>query len=155
MIVGGRTDAEITEWQNRARAAGNDKVHFVGYQSPAQVPMYLAAADILVMPYEEAIMTPSGENTAAWASPLKMFEYMAAARPIVATDLPIVRGVLRAEHNALLVPQGDANALRAALQRLFASPELGQRLAANARADVEKHSWEARARHILASVGAN
>ncbi len=155
MIVGGRTDAEITEWQNRARAAGNDKVHFVGYQSPAQVPMYLAAADILVMPYEEAIMTPSGENTAAWASPLKMFEYMAAARPIVATDLPIVRGVLRAEHNALLVPQGDANALRAALQRLFASPVLGQWWADMARAFVDKHRWAARARHILASVGAN
>ena len=100
-------------------------------------------------------MTPSGENTGAWASPLKMFEYMAAARPIVATDLPMVRGILKDEHNALLVPPRDAKALRAALQRLAANPKLSERLATNARSDVAQHTWEARARHILANVGVN
>ncbi|MDP6793198.1 MAG: glycosyltransferase family 4 protein [Anaerolineales bacterium] len=155
MVVGGRTQAEISQWQLRASAADAENVHFAGYQPPAKVPAYLAAADVLVMPYAEKVTTPSGENTAAWASPLKMFEYMAAARPIVATDLSMVRGVLKNEHNALLVPPGDANALRNALQRLAASPELGERLATNAHSDVAQHTWEARAQNILANVGVN
>ena len=155
MVVGGRTEEEISEWRRRASAAYAENVHFPGYIPPAKVPTYLAAADVLVMPYEEIIMTASGENTAAWASPLKMFEYMAAARPIVATDLPIVRGVLKDEHNALLVPPGDARALRSALQRLDSSPDLSDRLATNSRSDVAQHTWEARARHILANMGVN
>ena len=110
---------------------------------------------VLVMPYAETITTPSGENTAAWASPLKMFEYMAAARPIIATDLSMVRGVLTNEHNALLVPPGDTSAVREALQRLAASPDLGERLATNACSDVAQHTWVARARDILANVGVN
>ena len=155
MIVGGRNEEEIRKWQQSASDTKARNVYFAGYQPPSKVPMYLAAADALVMPYGKTIMTPSGEDTAAWASPLKMFEYMAAARPIVATDLPIVKGVLKHNHNALLVNPGDSNALRNALQRLDASPQLGERLANNARSDASQHTWEDRARHILANLGVN
>jgi glycosyltransferase involved in cell wall biosynthesis len=154
MIVGGRTDQEISKWKRRAITANARSVHFAGFQPPAQVPMYLASADILVMPYEKTVLTPSGEDTAAWASPLKMFEYMAASRPIVATDLQMVSGVLKDEHNALIVPPGDATALRSAVHRLANIPELSKRLATNAYRDVAEHTWEARARQILGKVRA-
>ena len=155
LIVGGRDAVEIGKWQCRAQELGAHEIHFSGYQPPARVPLYLAAADILVMPYNTRVFTGNGQEIANWTSPLKMFEYMAAARPIVATNLPMVRGVLKNEHNALLVPPGDASALRAALQRLAASHELGERLATEAHSDVAQHTWKARARHILANVGVN
>ena len=155
LLVGGRTQEEITTWQDKALAMDAKNVCFTGYQPPMRVPLYLAAADMLAMPYSNKVISPSGEDTTNIMSPLKMFEYMAAARPIVATDLPMIREVLKDQHNALLVPPGDASTLRAALQRLAAMPELGRMLAANARADVAQHTWEARARHILANVGVN
>ena len=155
MVVGGRNEAEIRKWKKTANQINAKNVYFAGYQPPSKVPMYLAAADALVMPYDKTIMTPSGEDTAAWASPLKMFEYMAAARPIVATDLSIVKGVLKHNHNALLITPGDATALRNALQRLNTNPQLRERLANNARSDASHHTWDARAQHIIANLGVN
>ena len=155
LVVGGRTQEEITKWRDKALAMDAKNICFTGYQPPVRVPLYLAAADILAMPYSSKVISPSGEDTTNIMSPLKMFEYMAAARPIVATNLPMIQEALTDGHNALLVPPGDANAIRAALQRLAESPELGQMLADNARADVAQYTWEARARHILANVGVN
>ena len=63
-------------------------------------------------------------------SPLKLFEYMAAGRPIVASDLPSIREVLRDGVNALLVPPGDPVAMAAAIARLLGDRALAARLAA-------------------------
>lgn len=153
VVVGGGAAKEVQQWRSIAVAAGVPDAIFTGYQSPAQVPHYLQAADVLLMPYGARTLTPSGENTTAFMSPLKMFEYMAAARPIVATDLPALRGTLRNEHNALLVAPDAVAPLAAAITRVLADSGLATRLASAARADVEPHTWEARARAVLASVG--
>jgi len=81
-----------------------------------------------------------------------MFEYMAAARPIVASDLPALRGTLQHERNALLVAPDEVAPLAAAIARALADSGLAARLAAAARADVAQLSWEARARTVLAGV---
>ena len=153
LIVGGRDEADVNAWQRRAENAGATNVRFYGYQAPEQVPLFLFAADILAMPYGERVLTASGEDISEWTSPLKMFEYMAAARPIVAGDLPVLGSVLAHERNALLVPPDDVDALTASIQRLLSEPELGQRLAKTAQDDVAQHTWEARAQLILESVG--
>ena len=82
-------------------------------------------------------------------SPLKMFEYMAAQRAIVASELPALRTVLVPEENALLVPPDDAPALAAAILRLHADAALRQRLSAAAAITVAQHTWDNRARRIL------
>ena len=66
------------------------------------------------MPYSRRTVAHGGITT-DWMSPLKMFEYMAAARPIVASDLPALREVLN-ENNALLIPPDNATALAAAFR---------------------------------------
>lgn len=153
LIVGGRDQAEIEFWKQRAMRTGATNISFVGYQAPARVPLYLFASDVLAMPYEKRVLTGRGEDITEWTSPLKMFEYMAANRPIVSTDLPVLRNVLVHEQNALLIPPDDVRALNAAFQRLLSDSALSKRLAARARADAAEYTWETRARDILTNSG--
>ena len=157
LIVGGRDEADVAAWREKVppdlsggkAAASAARVRFEGYQAPARVPLYLFAADILAMPYGSRIFTGSGEDITAWTSPLKLYEYLAAGRPIVSTDVPAVRGTLAHEANALLAMPDDVESLRAALARLLSDEALATRLAANAQAKANDHTWVARAKFIL------
>jgi len=102
----------------------------------------LTQADVLALPNP-----PSAISTHA-TSPLKLFEYMAARRAIVASDLPAIREVLRHDVNAWLVPAGDAAALAAGIRRLADDSALRRRLADSARASVAEYSWSRRAERL-------
>jgi glycosyltransferase involved in cell wall biosynthesis len=115
------------------------RVTFTGMQPPREVPKWLARADVLVLPN-----TASAIST-RFTSPLKLFEYMAAGRGIVASDLPAIREVLGHEQNALLVRPGDPDALARAIQRLIGDPALRARLVAAALAEVREYAWSRRA----------
>jgi glycosyltransferase involved in cell wall biosynthesis len=86
----------------------------------------------------------------AFTSPLKLFEYMAAGRPIIASDLPSIREVLADGHNALLVAAGNPQAITAAVRQLAGDPALGARLAAQALEDVREYTWDKRAARLTA-----
>lgn len=121
---------------------------YTGQVPAARVPRYLSAFDICAMPH------PRQEHFIYYTSPLKLFEYMAAGRALVASDLPSWADVLRDGENALLVPAGDAAAFGAAIKRLKHDHGLRERLAAAAKRDVFTHyTWERRARAILEAVG--
>lgn len=149
LIVGGRDAEDVAGWQAKAAAAGAGNIRFEGYRPPARVPLYLFAADALAMPYGKTILTGSGEDITAWTSPLKLYEYIAAGRPIVSTDVMAVKPVLRHEWNALLAEPENVDSLRAALVRVIENPALSHYLATNARRTAEEHSWVARAKRIL------
>jgi glycosyltransferase involved in cell wall biosynthesis len=124
-------------------------VTFTGFVPNIDLPRYLAAADVLLMPYARSILGSSGSaDSAAVASPMKMFEYMAAGRAILTSDLPVIREVLD-ESFAAFAPPEDAPAWTAALQSLLADPARRAVLASNARREVEKYTWLARAQKIL------
>ena len=93
---------------------------------------------------------PASALSNEFTSPLKLFEYMASERPIVASSLPSIREVLGDDTNALLVAPGDPQALVAAIRRIKDDPELGARLARQARADVEQYTWARRAERLEA-----
>jgi len=100
-----------------------------------------------------AIPSPWSDFYAYYTSPLKLFEYMAAGKPIVATDLPSTAEILTNELNALLVPPSNPGALGVALRRLLNDPALGERLGAQAARDAVAYTWEARVQRILAFMG--
>jgi glycosyltransferase involved in cell wall biosynthesis len=129
-------------------------LHRHGYIAPRHVPACLKAMDLLLMPYQLDVRGASGRsNLADWMSPLKMFEYMAAGRAIVASDLPALREVLRHEENALLVPATDLEAWGLAVRRLAADPELRKRLGKIARSQLEsRYTWDARAERVLSGI---
>ncbi len=118
-------------------------VDVIGFVPPTQVPLYLAAADVLILPTTEAF------STAAYTSPLKLFEYMAAHRPVVASDLPALREILRHNKNALLFRSGDVDDLVSQVRRLLNDPRSAERLAQRAFDEVQHYTWEARAESIL------
>jgi len=119
-----------------------------GEVTPAQVPTCLRAFDVCTIP------SPWNDFYAYYTSPLKLFEYMAAERAIVASDLPSTVEVIRDGDNGLLVPPDDAPALASALRRLRDDPALRARLGEQASRDVRTYTWEARARLILDQLAA-
>lgn len=143
IIVGGMA-ADAKRLAESAQQVGLTNVSVKGYVRPFQVPLYLRAADVLVLPIS-AIST----HSAYYTSPLKLFEYMASQRPVVASRLPGLEEVLSDGENALLFPPGDPVALGSAINRLLSNQPLCARLSMQAYQDVRSYSWESRANKIL------
>jgi glycosyltransferase involved in cell wall biosynthesis len=118
------------------------RITFTGLLPPREATARLAEASVLLLP------NPRSAISNAFTSPLKLFEYMAAERPIVASDLPAIREVLRDGENALLVEPGNPQAFVEAIARLQKDPALASRLARRARADVAQYTWAARAERL-------
>jgi glycosyltransferase involved in cell wall biosynthesis len=115
---------------------------------PGQVERYRKAMDVLLVPYQKSVLIQGRLDTAQWMSPLKVFEYMASRRPMVISDLPVLREVVN-ERNAIIVPPDDMDQWRQALVRLR-DPALRQRVADAAYADfVAHHTWHQRAQSVL------
>ncbi|WP_370458859.1 glycosyltransferase family 4 protein [Aggregicoccus sp. 17bor-14] len=105
-----------------------ERVEWVGPVSPEQLPAVLARADVGVAPLEDV-----ERNRVQGGALAKLSDYLAAGKPVIASDLPLTRAQLP-EGAALLHPPGDARALAAHLVTLARSPSLRRRLGAEARA---------------------
>lgn len=145
LLVGGRPEDVAAR---RQQAGEQQNVHFTGFVPNAELPLYQAACDVLTMPYGQQVTASGGQDIAAFTNPLKMFEYLAAGRPLLASDLPILQEVLN-EQNAVLLPSGDLAAWQAALRSLQADPSRRAALAAAGQATASSYSWAARARSVL------
>jgi glycosyltransferase involved in cell wall biosynthesis len=141
LIVGGHAD-EADLARVKALAAQvfcSDRVTFTGMLPPADVAARLRDADVLVLP------NPASALSSSFTSPLKLFEYMASGRPIVASSLPSMREVLTDGRNAVLVEPGNPQALTAGIRRIKEDPALGDRIARQAIEDVRDYTWARRA----------
>lgn len=148
VLVGG-PDEQAEALRARWLAYGllDERFLYAGQVHPDRVPAALAALDVAAMPF------PWTEHFAWYASPIKLFEYLAAACAVVASDLPSTAEVVRDGETALLVPPSDVAALTAAINRLRDDPALRQRLGENGRALVlRNYTWDGRARRILAAL---
>ena len=127
---------------------GLDRLRFVDRVPNYEVPLWIRACDLVTIPF------PRTEHYAYFASPLKLFEYMAADTPILATDLPSIREVLRQGENGWLVEPGNAEALADGIRLLLDSPGLRRKLATAARRDVRQNTWGRRAAKVLEALQA-
>ena len=153
VIVGGQTnwtqfDPDIAALAEQARVLGvAERVELRGHVPYDRVPAVLADASVALLPL------PDEPVARLFTSPLKLFDYMAAGVPIVASDLPALREILRDEENALLARPDDPEDFAKAVRRLLADRALAERLGRQARADVLGYSWDARARALLDFFG--
>ncbi len=147
LIVGGEKEQkEELEQQFKSRQLANYTL--TGLVAPAQIPLFQMACDVLLMPYQERVAASSGGDIAPYLSPLKLFEYLASARPILASDLAVLGEVLNAE-NAVLLPIREGKAWEGALSTLMEDSARRNQLAAAARLTAQAYTWEKRAERIL------
>lgn len=132
--------------QNIIRASAHaDKVIFTGTIPQHQGPEYLAACDVLLSPH-----VPNPDGSAFFGSPTKLFEYMAMAKPIIASNLNQIGQVLEHKKTAYLVEPGSVDQLAKAMNILIQNPQLRKVLGNNARAEVvAKYTWQTHVRKIL------
>ncbi|HSV85856.1 MAG TPA: glycosyltransferase, partial [Levilinea sp.] len=145
--VGGHPE-HVAWWQSKLATAGSANVILTGFVDNSKVPLYQAAADVLLMPYERSVAVSGGGDTADVCSPMKMFDYMAAGRAIISSDLPVLHEVLN-EGNAVFCSPGDPDAWEDALAKLLADPAYRVALARQARRDVNRYTLQERARQAL------
>jgi glycosyltransferase involved in cell wall biosynthesis len=146
-LVGGPDEqAAALKIQWIANGLAPELFSYGGAVAADRVPLYLAAFDVCLMPL------PWTEHFAYYASALKLFEYMAAERAIIASDLPSTAEVVHDNVSALLTPPSDPDAMAVALRRLFTDPAMRQRLATTAKIDVADYAWDRRAARILQAI---
>lgn len=145
--IGGGED-QVSKWKEELRTHGIGNVHLTGFIANEKLPLYQAAADILLMPYGKQFSGSGGGNIASVSSPMKMFEYMASGRIILASDLPVLREVLD-ENNAVFAPAGDLQALRNRFSEIIDDLPSYRRLGEKAEKDVRQYEWRTRMKQIL------
>lgn len=146
LVVGGHADEpDLDRVRGLARRLGIDsRVTLTGLVEPARVPALLRTARVLVLP------NPASAISTRYTSPLKLFEYLAAGRAIVASDLPSIREVVHDGIHALLVAPGEPDALARGIERVLDDPSLEERLARAAAELAPHYSWARRAERLEA-----
>ncbi|MBE7384193.1 MAG: glycosyltransferase family 4 protein [Leptolyngbya sp. SIO1E4] len=142
LIVGDgpQRDALVAELKQRGLQS---VTCLTGAVSPEQIPGLLASMDVAVAPY------PASSNF--YFSPLKVVEYMAAGLPVVVSSRGQLLDLVTDGSTGLLCPPGDETALAIALEQLWQSPQLRQRLGQAARQYIlAHHTWDAVAQQVLA-----
>ena len=144
-LMGG-TSQDINFW-NGQKKIPNMFIH--GFIPPGQVPQYRNKCDVLLAPYQEQCAVAGGQgNTAEFMSPLKIFEYMASRKSIIASDLPALREVL-GQNNAILVPPGNVDAWSRAICQLK-EHKIRKQISDRAYHDFVNHyTWKKRAQNVL------
>jgi glycosyltransferase involved in cell wall biosynthesis len=134
VFVGG-TDWDLEDFKEKNK--NNSHILVLGRKPHTEIPLYLKAADVLVLPNSAQYKLSSH-----YTSPLKLFEYMASGTPIVASDIPSLREVLN-ERTAVFFeadnPVSLHEAVKSVFERGFETESLNE---------VKHYTWEKRAQKI-------
>ena len=152
LVVGGR-ERDNLFWREMAREAGAANFRMRGFVEQREVSAYLLASDVLVMPYSSGVTIRDGTEAGEFTSPLKLFEYMAAGKSIVATGVPSVLEILRLGENSVVAPPDDAEEFLRALGLVLGDLGLCAQISEGARSDAAECTWEKRVGKIIGGVG--
>lgn len=145
LLVGG-FEKDRRYWERYCKSRGICNVMFTGFISNEIIPQYLKAADCLLLPYKRNMKYQKMDIHTT--SPLKLFEYMAAKRPIVATNIPTVSKILKDGINSILVNTDSIKDFSTAILKAIFQEE-SKVLGDNAYRDVMQYTWKERCKAIL------
>ena len=121
-----------------------------GFMPGHQVVPILKSMDALLLPNQNSVIIRSGADIGQHTSPLKLFEYMACNRPIIASDVSVFSSILRHEENALIVPAANVEAYCGAIERILTDKPLASNLASVSLREFEqKYTWDTRVEKII------
>ncbi len=146
VFVGG-VEPEFSKF--RMEADGKDNIVVVPYTDRSIVAMYLKASDVLVVPNSKFTKISS-----EYTSPLKLLEYMASGRPVVASDLPSLREVLD-ETNSVFATPDDPVSFELAIRKVLSDKILAESISNKAKIDVLPYDWSNRSKKIQDLIKAN
>lgn len=136
------------EEYERVTKRSGESLHFAGARPVMEVPLWLAAADVLLV-----LGTAQNEDSYRHTSPMKIFEYLAAGRPVVASKTPANSSIM-GEDTTFWYESDNARSLAQAIREAYASPEAPAKVAAG-RVLAVAHTWRQRAGRILAYMHAH
>ncbi len=140
-LIGGN-EKDIAFWKGEIALSN---VIFHGFVPPAEAYRYRNLCDVLLAPYQTE---QEGNRTSAYMSPIKLFEYMSSAKPILCSDLPVIREMLN-EGNALLLDPHSADAWVEGIEKILGDKSLADSLAQKAYRDfIDHYTWYKRGEMI-------
>lgn len=142
VFVGG-TKKDIQKYQAIIKEEHLANVVLCGHKTQSEIPDYLSSADVLLLPN-----IPISEESERYTSPIKMFEYMASRKPIIASDMPSIREVLNPE-NAVLASPDNVDSFIEGIRKVMEDVTLAESITGQAFSDVQNYTWEKRAKKIL------
>ena len=146
-LVGGN-DPDIEYWKSYSKSFKLDNIFFYGFVPPKDTIKYRNSFDIVLAPYAKkvSVMKVKGKNqldTSQFMSPIKIFEYMSHKKPIIASDLPVIREVLN-EKNSILVQYDNIELWISSIEQLK-NVKKRDLISAQAFNDFKNYTWKKRA----------
>ncbi len=148
LVVGGLSE-DNKNYEVIASSRNVNNFELTGFVPHTSVPKYLKASDILVIPYSGEITIKGGTNAAEFTSPIKLFEYMAAGKPILSSSLPTILEILEDGRTASLFEPGEIDSFCEKLDVILGNPDYSKTLSENSSYEVLEYTWEARVKKIL------
>jgi len=141
LIFVGGSDQYLVDFKKYVKdSGGKNRVTIVPHIPKKDLLQYLEIADVLVLP------NSAKEKMSLYTSPIKMFEYMASKRPIVASDLPSIKEILSDQDNAILFNSDNPKDLANKILNVLTNDYT--KLVRRALNDVESYTWDTRAKNI-------
>ncbi|MGH7885214.1 MAG: glycosyltransferase family 4 protein [Thermodesulfobacteriota bacterium] len=151
LIVGG-SEKDNHVYKLFVKQIGITNIKFTGFVDHKKVADYLLASDILLMPYTRNVTIKGGTDAYQFTSPIKLFEYMAAERPIIASSIPSVMEILKDGMNSVIIEPGNGEELAKTIRGLIKDKNIALFIAKNARREVSKYTWEKRVEKIISGL---
>jgi len=150
-LLAGGEPAQVAHLQELTGQRQISNVILTGFIPNADLPRYQAACEMLLMPYQAQVAASSGGDIGRYLSPMKLFEYLACGRVILASNLPVLQEILN-PMNSILLPPEDSNAWLNAIQNGLQFPERTHALALQAQLDAQQYTWIARVEKIFGNA---
>jgi glycosyltransferase involved in cell wall biosynthesis len=145
--VGGKQE-DIAPWQETLSVQSIRNVAITGFIPNSRLPLYQAAADVLVMPYGKKISGSSGGDISRVINPMKMFDYLASGKPIISSEVPVFHEILTSD-TAIFCDPENAPDWAKAIKALQGNLEKRLQMGIRAKESAEKYTWKNRARITL------
>jgi glycosyltransferase involved in cell wall biosynthesis len=152
VVVGGE-GKHLDAFNRKVKNLKLNNVIAKGFVPHRLIPLYLRAFDMLLMPYQTKVLhRQKKHDTADYMSPLKMFEFMASGRPIIASRMQVLEEILQDKVSALFVRSEDLDGWINAVMFLKKNKEVARELGKKAKENVRKYTWDQRTKNISESI---
>jgi glycosyltransferase involved in cell wall biosynthesis len=149
-IIGSNITSFNTLYPEYGHIPNFQNIYFYDFVLPCEVSGYFNIMDILLLPNQTKILINKKQNIGQWTSPLKLFEYMSARKPIIASNVKVLREVLKNKYNCLLVNPTDIDEWSKAIMKLSSDQSLAGRISNTAYSEFKKkYTWQIRVNKII------